>query len=294
MSYTETICGSIPALITPFNNSGDIDLNAFKSLLSWHVDKGSHGLVICGTTGESPTVTDAEHMTLAQNAVQNTPKGFPIIIGCGSNSTQKAIKLTLQAQHAGANAALIVVPYYNKPSQKGIYAHFKAIHDATELPIILYNVPSRTVADLADDTVIQLAKLDRIIGIKDATGDLQRLEHMKQHTTKDFTFLSGDDMSAVEYMTRGGHGCISVSANVIPEKCAEIYNLIQNGEHTDAEAKDKVINSLHNAMFIEPSPAAAKYVLASMGKIENILRLPLLPLSAAGIKDIQNILKQNL
>ena len=153
MSYTENICGSIPALITPFSQSGDIDMNAFKSLLSWHVDKGSHGLVICGTTGESPTVTDAEHLTLATAAVENTPEDYPVIIGCGSNATQKAIKLTLQAQDAGASAALIVVPYYNKPSQQGIYAHFKAIHDATNLPIILYNVPSRTISDISDETV---------------------------------------------------------------------------------------------------------------------------------------------
>lgn len=294
MSYTENICGSIPALITPFRQGGDIDLNAFKSLLSWHVDKGSHGLVICGTTGESPTITDEEHLMLAQTAQQSTPDGYPIIMGCGSNSTQKAITLTLQAQSASADAALIVAPYYNKPSQQGIYAHFKAIHDATDLPIILYNVPSRTIADIANETVIELAKLERIIGIKDATGDLARLDTMKRSITKDFTFLSGDDMSAVQYIKRGGHGCISVSANVTPEKCAEIYNLTQNGDIEAAEAKDKVINPLHNAMFIEPSPAAAKYALAEMGKIENILRLPLLPLSAEGIKNIENTLKQNL
>lgn len=293
MYYTETIFGSIPALITPFTQSGDIDLESFKNLLSWHVDKGSHGLVICGTTGESPTVTDEEHLILAKAAVENTPEGYPIIIGCGSNATQKAIKLTRQAQQAGASAALIVVPYYNKPSQQGLYAHFKAIHDATTLPIILYNVPSRTITDISDETVIALAQLERIIGIKDATGDLSRLENMKKHISKDFTFLSGDDMSATQYIQNGGQGCISVSANVVPDKCAAVYNALKNGDTTNAMQMAQKLAPLHNAMFIEPSPAAAKYALAQMEKIENIIRLPLLPLSAEGIAKIENTLKQN-
>tara|TARA_R110002124_G_scaffold64985_2_gene177639 strand:+ start:447641 stop:448567 length:927 start_codon:yes stop_codon:yes gene_type:complete len=292
MSYTETIYGSIPALITPFTIAGEIDLQAFKKLVLMHVDKGSHGLVICGTTGESPNITDEEHKTLIETAIETAPVNYPIIAGCGSNSTAKAIKLTIQAQAAGAKAALIVVPYYNKPSQDGLYAHFKAIHDATELPIILYNVPSRTITDLADDTVIKLAKLPRIIGIKDATGDLPRLKNMRAQIQEGFIYLSGDDMSAVEYIGLGGHGCISVSANLIPDICAEIFEQTQNGQLDQAKARDQDINALHHAMFIEPSPAPLKYALSKCGYIENIMRLPLLPLSAAGQNTIDNILRQ--
>jgi 4-hydroxy-tetrahydrodipicolinate synthase len=292
MSYTETIYGSIPALITPFTTAGEIDLNAFKRLVLMHVDKGSNGLVICGTTGESPTVTDEEHQTLIEAAIEAAPINYPIIAGCGSNSTAKAIKLAIQAQAAGARAALIVVPYYNKPSQNGLYAHFKAIHDATELPIILYNVPSRTISDLSDETVIALAKLPRIIGIKDATGDLPRLKNMQSHIKGDFVYLSGDDMSAVAYMALGGHGCISVSANLIPEECAQIFALIQASQPDKAEARDQQINALHHAMFIEPSPAPLKYALTKLGYIENTLRLPLVPLSTEGQNTIDTILRQ--
>ncbi|MED5423646.1 MAG: 4-hydroxy-tetrahydrodipicolinate synthase, partial [Pseudomonadota bacterium] len=181
MSYTENIRGSIPALVTPFTASGEIDLQAFKNLVKWHVDNGTHGLVICGTTGESPNISDEEHSLLIKTAIDTAPVGFPIIAGCGSNSTNKTTKLTQNAQALGAAAALIVVPYYNKPSQQGLHAHFEAVHDATNLPIILYNVPSRTIVDMSDDTVIALTKLPRIIGIKDATGDLNRLRNQKAH-----------------------------------------------------------------------------------------------------------------
>ena len=294
MSYTETIYGSIPALITPFTQGGEIDMQAFKRLVLWHVDKGSHGLVICGTTGESPTVTDEEHALLIKTAVETAPENYPIIAGCGSNSTDKAIKLTKQAQDAGASAALIVVPYYNKPSQDGLFAHFEAIHNATELPIILYNVPSRTIADLHNDTVVRLSQLPRIIGIKDATGDIERLKDMKARIQKDFTYLSGDDMSAAAYIAEGGNGCISVSANLIPDQCADIYKLIQDNKNEQAFNKDKEIMAVHEAMFIEPSPAPLKYSLSKLGYIDNVLRLPLVQLSAQGTETIDKILKQKV
>ncbi|MEC9236986.1 MAG: 4-hydroxy-tetrahydrodipicolinate synthase, partial [Pseudomonadota bacterium] len=235
MSYTENIRGSIPALVTPFTASGEIDLQAFKNLVKWHVDNGTHGLVICGTTGESPNISDEEHSLLIKTAIDTAPVGFPIIAGCGSNSTNKTTKLTQNAQALGAAAALIVVPYYNKPSQQGLHAHFEAVHDATNLPIILYNVPSRTIVDMSDDTVIALTKLPRIIGIKDATGDLNRLRNQKAHIEKDFIYLSGDDMSALEYILNGGHGCISVTANVVPEICASIFNNAQIGKIEEAK-----------------------------------------------------------
>ncbi|MCS5597312.1 MAG: 4-hydroxy-tetrahydrodipicolinate synthase [Alphaproteobacteria bacterium] len=294
MSYTENIRGSIPALVTPFTASGEIDLQAFKNLVKWHVDNGTHGLVICGTTGESPNISDEEHSLLIKTAIDTAPVGFPIIAGCGSNSTNKTIKLTQNAQALGAAAALIVVPYYNKPSQQGLYAHFEAVHDATNLPIILYNVPSRTIVDMSDDTVIALTKLPRIIGIKDATGDLNRLRNQKAHIEKDFIYLSGDDMSALEYILNGGHGCISVTANVVPEICASIFNNAQIGKIEEAKEQDNKLSELHKKMFIEPSPAAPKYLLSKQGHIQNTLRLPLLPLSSESANIVEETLKQSI
>ena len=294
MSYTEIIRGSIPALVTPFTQDGEIDLNAFKNLVSWHVDNGTHGLVICGTTGESPNISDEEHSLLVKTAIETAPKGFPIIAGCGSNSTLKTIKLTKAAEALGATAALIVVPYYNKPSQSGLFAHFKAVHDATNLPIILYNVPSRTIVDMSDETVIALAELPSIIGIKDATGDINRLKNQKAHITKDFVYLSGDDMSALEYIISGGNGCISVTANIVPQICASIFNNTQIGDINKAKEQDNSLAELHKKMFIEPSPAAPKYLLSKQGHIQNILRLPLLPLTAASADIVEDTLKQSM
>ena len=269
--------GSIPALVTPFKN-GAIDREAFANLIDWQIEQGSSALVPCGTTGESATLSHDEHRMVVENCVENAKGRVPVIAGAGSNSTQEAIELVSHAKSVGADAALVICPYYNKPNQDGLEAHFRAINDAVSLPLILYNVPSRTACDLLPETVAKLAKLPNVIGIKDATGDLGRVSlHTTMTQGEQFHQLSGDDMSALGHRGMGGAGCISVTANVAPRQCADMHNAFNRGDLKAAQAIEARLIRLHNAMFVTPSPGPAKYVLAKMGLCDAEVRLPITP-----------------
>ncbi|MDA1058921.1 MAG: 4-hydroxy-tetrahydrodipicolinate synthase [Proteobacteria bacterium] len=269
--------GSIVALVTPFNN-GAIDEKAFQDLVEWHISEGTHGIVPVGTTGESPTLTHEEHKRVTELCVEAATGRVPVIAGTGSNATAEAIEYTQHAQKAGADAALIVAPYYNKPTQDGLFAHFKAIHDATDIPIILYNVPSRTVADIAQETIVRLADLPNIVGIKDATANLARVSSTRLLLGPQFCQLSGEDPTVLAFMAHGGHGCISVTANIAPRLCAEFQNVWAEGRPLDALALHDRLMPLHIALFLETSPAPAKYALSLLGKCTDELRLPLVGL----------------
>lgn len=280
---TPMLKGSIPALITPFKG-GEIDWPAFDNLIEWQLAEGSHGFVPCGTTGESPTVTHDEHMAIVQRCIDVVKKRVPVIAGTGSNSTQEAIELTQHAKKAGADAALIVTPYYNKPTQDGMYAHFKAIHDAVNIPIVLYNIPGRCVVDLTNDTIARLAELPRIIGIKDAAGDLARPLEITRTCGEDFIQLSGDDITAAAFLAQGGTGCISVAANIAPALCAGLQNAWVDGDmETFSDIRDK-LGPLGKGLFCESNPAPVKYGASKLGLCTDEVRLPLLPASAAARK----------
>ncbi|MEZ6021970.1 MAG: 4-hydroxy-tetrahydrodipicolinate synthase [Hyphomonadaceae bacterium] len=272
------IHGSIPALITPFRN-GIVDEQAYQSFIDWQIREGSHGLVPCGTTGESATLSVEEHLRVVTLCVEAAAGRVPVIAGAGSNNTAKAVQLAKGAKKAGADAVLVVAPYYNKPSQDGIFAHFKAINDAADIPIVVYNVPSRTIVDISIDTMARLAKLKHIMGDKDATGDLGRVPRHAALCGERFIQLSGDDPSAVGFVAQGGRGCISVTANVAPRACAEVMDAALKGDFEAARKIDGKLAALHKLMFIEPSPAPAKYGAALLGKCGEDVRLPILPLS---------------
>jgi 4-hydroxy-tetrahydrodipicolinate synthase len=272
--------GSITALITPFKE-GAVDERAFQSLVAWQIEHGIDGLVPCGTTGESPTLSHEEHRRVVELCVEVARGKVPVIAGTGSNATDEAIALTRHAKECGADAALIVAPYYNKPSQAGLYAHFKAIHDAVELPIILYNIPGRCVIDMSLETVARLAELPNIIGIKDATGDVARPLRQRALTGPDFIQLSGDDILTSAVIAQGGHGCISVSANVAPKLCAAHVAAERAGDHAKAAALRDKLQPLHDVMFLEPNPTCAKYAASLMGLCTADMRLPLIPASEA-------------
>ncbi len=268
------IHGSIPALVTPFTADG-IDETAFQDFVEWQIAEGSHALVSCGTTGESPVLTHAEDMRVTKLCVEAAAGRVPVIAGTGSNSTDEAIHLTQGAKDSGADAALVVAPYYNKPTQEGLYAHFKAIHDAVDIPIILYNVPGRTIADISVETVGRLAKLPNIVGIKDATADLTRPALTRAAAGADFVQVSGEDGTVVPFLAHGGVGCISVTANVAPRLCAALQDAWSAGDlATVTDINDRLM-PLHKALFIESSPAPVKFALSLLGKCENRLRLPL-------------------
>jgi 4-hydroxy-tetrahydrodipicolinate synthase len=276
--------GSIPALITPFKN-GEIDWKAFENLVEWQIEQGSHALVPCGTTGESPTLSHDEHMSIVERCVKIVKKRIPVIAGTGSNSTKEAIELTQHAKDVGADAALIVTPYYNKPTQDGMIAHFKAINDAVALPVILYNIPGRCVVDMNPDTMAVLAKLKNIVGVKDATGDLARpLETARkcaQNGKSDFCQLSGDDITAAAFLAQGGHGVISVAANIAPRLCADLQNAWTKGDlKTFAVIRDK-LGPLGKDLFCESNPAPVKYAASRLGLCTDEVRLPLLPATKA-------------
>lgn len=273
-SKKEMFKGSFPALITPFRN-GAVDIQAFIRLIERQIEAGCHGLVPCGTTGESATLTPDEHFTLVKQCVDTVDGRVPIIAGSGSNSTAGAIAKAKAVKEAGADAALIVTPYYNKPSQEGVYQHFKMIHDSVDIPIILYNVPGRTVVDMEIDTVCRLAELERVIGIKDASEDLDRLEILKQRIDKEFCYLSGNDDSAGEYLRRGGDGVISVCANVAAEQVAAMQTAWMSNDTEIFEELEEILEPMNVAMFCDASPAPAKYALWTMGLCENELRLPM-------------------
>jgi 4-hydroxy-tetrahydrodipicolinate synthase len=270
--------GSMPALVTPFRN-GELDLETLKKLVEWHIGEGSNGLVPVGTTGESPTLTHREHEIVVEEVVKAAAGRVPVIAGAGSNNTVEAIRLVRHAEAVGADAALVVTPYYNKPTQSGLIAHFTALHDCAELPIIIYNIPPRSVIDMSPETMGELAKLPRIIGVKDATGDLARVSHQRITCGKDFIQLSGEDATAHGFNAQGGVGCISVTANVAPRQLAEMQAACLAGDYGKAlEIQDRLM-PLHKAIFREPGLVGVKYAMSRLGLCSEEVRLPLTALS---------------
>lgn len=274
------ITGSIPAIVTPMHADGSLDLPGFRRLLDWHVAEGSDAIVVVGTTGESPTVDVEEHCTIIETAVSHVAGRVPVIAGTGANSTREAIELGQFAKRAGADAHLSVVPYYNKPSQEGLYQHFKAIAEAVDLPLILYNVPGRTVADMSNDTTLRLAQVPGIIGVKDATGNVERGADLIKRAPRDFAIYSGDDASALALILLGAHGTISVTANVAPRLMNEMCKAALAGELHRARELNFRLLGLHRQLFVEANPIPVKWAVQQMGLIEGGLRLPLTPLSA--------------
>jgi 4-hydroxy-tetrahydrodipicolinate synthase len=274
--------GSIVALITPFRaQDGKVDEPALKSLVEWHIEQGTNGIVPCGTTGESPTLSHAEHMRVIEVVVDAAGKRLPIIAGTGSNSTVEAIELTRHAKQVGADAALIVTPYYNKPTQEGLYLHYKAIHDAVDLPIVIYNIPGRCVVDMSVATMARLAKLKNIIGVKDATNDLARPVQTRASCGPKFAILSGEDGTAAALLAQGGDGCISVTANVAPKQCADLQKAWQRGDiKTFGQLRDRLM-PLHDSLFVETNPGPVKYGVSLLGRAHRATRLPLAPIGEA-------------
>lgn len=272
--------GSIVALVTPFKD-GAVDKDAFARLVEWHIAEGTHGLVPCGTTGESPTLSHDEHMEVIRLCVEVSAGRIPVIAGAGSNSTREALRLTQFAADVGADAALVVTPYYNKPTQDGLYAHYKALNDAVNIPIIIYNIPGRSVVDMQVPTMARLAELKNIVGVKDSTGDIARVSKQRQAMGPDFIQLSGEDATALAVMAHGGHGCISVTANVAPKLSAEFQNACMAGDYAKAlEYQDKLM-PLHTSLFIEANPCPTKYALSRLGLCSEDVRMPLVPVQQA-------------
>lgn len=279
--------GSIPALITPFRN-GIVDEQAFQALVARQIAEGTHGLVPCGTTGESVTLTTKEHVRVVEMCVEAAARKVPVIAGAGSNNTAHAIELAEHAKRAGADAVLVVAPYYNKPSQDGMFAHFKAINDAVDIPIYLYNVPGRTVVDILPETVGRLAQLKNVVGIKDASNDLGRIAKHRALAGENFNQLSGDDPNAIGFNAHGGRGCISVTANVAPKLCAQLQEATLQGAYDTARAIEDKLWPLHKAMFCEPSPAPAKYACSLLGLCTDEVRLPITPCSDAAKAQVRS------
>jgi 4-hydroxy-tetrahydrodipicolinate synthase len=268
--------GSIPALITPFRD-GNVDEGALAELVEWHVAEGSHGLVAVGTTGETPTLSHAEHERCIEIVVETAAGRIPVIAGAGSNNTAESVSLMRHAKAVGADAALVVTPYYNKPNQRGLYHHYKTLHDAVELPIIIYNIPGRSVIDMAPSTMAELAKLPRIVGVKDATGDVGRASDQRLACGKDFIQLSGEDASALGFNAHGGRGCISVVANIAPRLSAEFQEAMLAGDFARALDYQDRLMPLHRAAFAEPNPCPTKFALSLLGKCSEEVRSPLVP-----------------
>jgi 4-hydroxy-tetrahydrodipicolinate synthase len=270
--------GSFTALVTPFKN-GSLDEKAFRELVDWQIAEGTNGLVPVGTTGESPTLSHDEHMKVVEWCIEQAKGRVPIVAGSGSNSTKEAIELSKHAEKAGADAVLIVTPYYNKPTQEGLYQHFKAINDAIGIPIIIYNIPGRSVIDMSVDTMKRLFELKNIAGVKDATANVLRVSDQRAAMGEGFNQLSGEDGTALGFMAHGGHGCISVTSNVAPRLCSEFQAACLKGDYSAAlKLQDKLL-PLHHNLFIETNPAPAKYALSVLGKCAETVRLPMVPLS---------------
>ncbi|MFD1384775.1 4-hydroxy-tetrahydrodipicolinate synthase [Rhodanobacter aciditrophus] len=269
--------GAITALITPFRDN-QLDEDALRKIVRWQVDSGIDGLVPVGTTGETPTLSAAEHKRVIEITVEEVNKAVPVIAGAGSNNPIEAVEYARYASEAGADATLHVAGYYNRPNQRGIYAHFKHVHDNTDLPIVVYNIPPRAVVGVDVATLAELAKLPRIVGVKDATGDLTRPIRERALINKPFSFLSGDDVSSVAYNVGGGNGCISVSANVAPRQVVELHRLCREGKFTEAALLQDKLFALHSALFIEPNPTGAKYAMSLLGLCSEECRLPMMPL----------------
>ena len=266
--------GSLPALITPFKN-GEVDTKAFQEFVEWQIAEGSHGLVPCGTTGESPTLSHEEHKLVVELCIEAAAGRVPVIAGAGSNSTLEAIDLAKHAKSAGADAVLEVAPYYNKPSQEGLFRHFEAINNAVEIPIIVYNIPPRSIVDIQPITMARIAKLANVVGVKDATNDLARPLREKNLIGPDWCMLSGEDGTAIAYLAQGGSGCISVTANVAPRLCSMMQEAWQKGAMDRVRELNESLMPLHDAIFCEPSPAPAKYGVSLLGKASDKVRLPL-------------------
>jgi len=270
--------GSFTALVTPFKNGG-LDEGALRNLVSWQISQGSSGLVPVGTTGESPTLSHDEHNKVVEWCVKEANGRVPVIAGAGSNSTTEAVALAKHAEKAGADAVLVVTPYYNKPTQEGMYHHFKEVNDAVGIPIIIYNIPPRSVVDLSVETMARLFELKNIAGVKDATGNVARVSQQRHAMGPDFIQMSGEDMTALAYMAAGGHGCISVTANIAPKPCADLMAAVLKGDYAGGLTIQDRLVPLHDAIFKEPGVAGAKHGLRLLGRVEEEVRLPLLPVT---------------
>ena len=287
---TFSVSGSLVAIVTPMTEDGLLDLPAYEALIEWHIEQGTDAIVAVGTSGESPTVNVEEHLQLVETAVKTAAGRIPVITGTGANSTAEAVELTQEAQRLGAYASLQVVPYYNKPTQDGLYEHFRAIAESCDLPIVLYNVPGRTVADLQTETTVRLAQIPHIVGIKDATGNLERGQWRIRELPDDFAVYSGDDATAVGLMLMGGRGNVSVTANVMPKAMAELCRLAMAGQAREAAALNRWLLPLHRLMFVEPNPVPVKWALWRMAKIKAGIRLPLVGLSETHQRELESVL----
>ncbi len=281
--------GSITALITPFKD-GKVDTRAFQKLVEWQIDQGSHGLVPCGTTGESPTLTHDEHKAVIELCIAAASGRVPVIAGTGSNSTAEAGELTRHAKTAGADGVLVVTPYYNKPTQEGLYLHYKAINDCTDIPILIYNIPGRSVVDMSVETMLRLFKLKNIVGVKDATANMARVSQQRAALGTDFLQLSGEDATALGFMAHGGHGCISVTANIAPALCSEFQLACLAGNFRLALQLQDRLMPLHDALFVESNPGPVKYAASKLGLCNGDTRLPLAPMTAASRKKVDDAL----
>ncbi len=281
--------GSIPALITPFINN-EIDYNSFNKIIEWSIKEGSHGFVPCGTTGESPTLTHEEHKKVVEECINIVDKRVPVIAGTGSNSTYEAIEFTKHAESAGADGALVVTPYYNKPTQKGLYKHFEIIASKTKLPIIIYNIPGRSVVDMSIETMNELSKIDNIIGVKDATNDLFRPLLTRTIIKKNFCYLSGEDGTALSFLAQGGVGCISVTANIAPKLCSQMHNAWKANDIDTALKINYNLAKIHYSLFIETSPGPVKYAAELLGLCSSETRLPLVPIN----QDTKDLIKESM
>ena len=287
------IVGSIVALVTPMQEDGSVDYPALRRLIDWHIAEGTDCIAVVGTTGESPVVSVEEHCEIIRVSVEQAKGRVPIMAGTGANSTHEAIELSRFAKKAGADCTLSVVPYYNKPSQDGIYAHFKAIAEAADIPMVLYNVPGRTVADMQTETALRLAEVPGIIGIKEATGSIERAGWLIKQAPKGFSIFSGDDSTAVALMLLGGHGNVSVTANVAPRQMHELCKLALAGKAREAAELHLKLLPLHKHLFVESSPAPTKFAMAKLGLCGETLRLPIVPLTEAGRKTVEQALRDS-
>lgn len=281
--------GSFTALITPFKN-GELDEQAFARFVEWQISEGTHGLVPVGTTGESPTLSHAEHKRVVELTVEIANKRVPVIAGAGSNATREAVDFAKHAQSVGADAVLVVTPYYNKPTQEGLYQHFKAVNDAADVPIIIYNIPGRSVVDMTVATMVRCFALKNVVGVKDATANLARASQQRAAMGPEFNMLSGEDATALGFMAHGGQGCISVTSNVAPRLCADFQNACLAGDYATALSLQDRLMPLHDALFCEANPGPVKYAAARLGLCEGETRLPLAPIADASKKIVDQAL----
>jgi 4-hydroxy-tetrahydrodipicolinate synthase len=288
---TPTFHSSITALITPFAD-GKVDEKRYQDFIAWQIAQGTSGLVPVGTTGESPTLSHDEHHRVVELCIEVAKGKVPVIAGCGSNSTAEAISLTKHAEKAGADTALHVTPYYNKPTQEGLYQHYKAIHDASGLPIFIYNIPGRSVVNMSVETMARLAELPRIVGVKDATNDVTRVARTRALCGADFIQLSGEDANILAFLAEGGVGCISVTSNIAPALCAQLHTAWRKGDLKTAQALNDQLMPLHDAMFCETSPGPVKYAASLLGLCRYEFRLPLVPIARASEKAVEEALKK--